>query len=436
MNIFKRVIFLFFLTTFCAGIGNAQTFPEPRREKLLNGLNLLVWRDAQAPKVTVKLRIHNGAAFDMKDKTGTMALLSDILFPNIEDTKSYFAEELEGSFDVVCNYDYIQVSATGKTEEVQTILDAIANALTNPPITQENLTKVREARLARVRELEKNPVYIADLAVAKRLFGEFPYGKSPDGTSESLAKIDRADLLLARDRFLSSDNATLTVSGNVNSDTIYRTTRQLFGAWKKADNKVPATFRQPEAPTTGNFFVESPNYEKAEIRQAVRGLARNSKDFPASLILAKVLTERFQNAGGGTAAQVSSISEPHLLFGTFVIKAGVPADRASAFSEKARNPANLQEISAAEFDKGKASLLAEMNSQTSDKSRLADLWLDVDTYKLSPVSRQYKDLQNVTLADVNNVLQNVVKKSPFVAVVVGDASKLKAFVETGQSGIK
>jgi zinc protease len=433
MNNLKRVIILLFLTAFCAQMGDAQTFPEPRREKLLNDLKLLVWRDPAAPKVTVKLRIHNGAAFDPKDKMGTMALLSDIIFPNIEDTKAFFAEDLAGSLDVVSNYDYIQITATGSPESIQTILETYANAVTNPPITAENFTLVRNARLEKIKELEKNPSYLAERAVAKRLFGEFPYGRSAEGTAESLAKIDRPDILFARDRFFSPDNSTLAVVGNVNTDAIYKTVRQLFGAWQKADNKIPATFRQPDAPTTGNLFVESPNYEKAEIRQAVRGLARNSKDFPASTILAGVLADRFQNAANGTTAQISSVSEPHLLFGTFVIKASVPADKAADFSEKAKNPANMQAISQAEFDKSKAFQIAEMNRKLSDKSLLADFWLDADTYKLTPVAQQYKDLQNVTLADVNNVFQNVIKKSPFVAVVVGDAAKLKAFVETGQS---
>src|SRR5687768_14080948 len=128
----KTTVILVVLTVSCLNSAPAQAinFPAPREEKLLNGLKLLVWNEPKSDKVAVKLRIHNGAAFDPKDKMGVMALLADILFPN-EQAKAYFAEELEGSLDVASNYDYIQISATGKADEIQAILETLATAVTN-----------------------------------------------------------------------------------------------------------------------------------------------------------------------------------------------------------------------------------------------------------------------------------------------------------------
>ena len=55
----------------------AQTFPEPLREHLLNGLTVLLWQRPGDAKVLLKLRVHAGAAFDLTGKGGTMALLDD-----------------------------------------------------------------------------------------------------------------------------------------------------------------------------------------------------------------------------------------------------------------------------------------------------------------------------------------------------------------------
>src|SRR5688500_7302064 len=97
-NHFKTTIILVVLTIACFNLTHAQTanFAAPRQEKLLNGLKLLIWNEPAAEKVTVKLRVHSGAAFDPKDKMGVMALLSDILFPS-EEAKAFFKEDLEGS---------------------------------------------------------------------------------------------------------------------------------------------------------------------------------------------------------------------------------------------------------------------------------------------------------------------------------------------------
>ena len=52
----------------------AQSLPEPDRDKLLNGLTVLFWPRPGDPNVLLKLRIRNGAAFDLAGKGGTMAL--------------------------------------------------------------------------------------------------------------------------------------------------------------------------------------------------------------------------------------------------------------------------------------------------------------------------------------------------------------------------
>lgn len=409
-NYIKTIVFPIILTLFTAVSIFAQNaqFPAPREQNLLNGLKLLVWNDPAAQKITVKLRVHNGAAFDPKDKMGVMALLGDILFPT-EQLKAFFVEDLEGSLDVVSNYDYIQITATGKSDEILSMLEAIASAVTKPQITPENFKLVQAARLKKVQELEKNSIYIADRAVAKRLFGEFPYGRSAEGTSESLAKIDYADLLFAQERFLASDNATLVIIGNVKPDYAYKASRQLFGAWTKADKKVPPTFRQPEVPDATVQTISSEYSNSLEVRRAWRGIARKDKDFPAARVLAKIWQNRL---GNGTKIDFN----PYFLPGYFNLKVSAPSTQTSAsgaipLPESAANlTKNVPEP--AEFEKAKPEILNEIG-----KNHISDLWLDVDTYKLNSVQKDIESIQNVTIADVKNVAERF-KKETSVTVVV------------------
>ncbi len=250
MNIKNFTIIALFLFL-SVGFSLAQTNKSavPRQEKLLNGLKLLGWSEPNTEKVTVKLRIHSGSVLDPQSKEGTMALLGDILFPD-EAAKEFFREDLGGNINIESNYDYIQVTATANSDQFLTMLETIANAVTKLQIDKETTAKVISTRLAKVRKLEKDPAYIADIAVAKRLYGDFPYGRAQMGTSESLTKIDFADLLFARQRFLTPDNATLAVVGKVKFDLVNRAVRRYFGAWEKSDKKVPATFAQPDVPNT------------------------------------------------------------------------------------------------------------------------------------------------------------------------------------------
>ena len=90
---------IFALATGALPVVIAQSGP-PKQEKLLNGLKVLMWNDAKADSVSVRVRVHSGSAFDPQGKEGVMQLLADSLFPN-EAAREFFEEDLGGSLEVV-----------------------------------------------------------------------------------------------------------------------------------------------------------------------------------------------------------------------------------------------------------------------------------------------------------------------------------------------
>jgi zinc protease len=414
------------LILFTAAVFNsaqAQNFPAPRENKLLNGTRLLVWNDAKSDKVSVKIRIHSGSAFDPLGKEGVMQLLSDILFP-MDSTKEFFTEDLNGSFEIVTNYDYIQINTSGDADKFLTILETLSAAVTNPPINKETTEKVRAALLAKVRELEKDPSYVADQTVAKRLLGNFPYGRPQMGSPESLQKIDFADLLLADQKFLTADNATIAISGNVNPDFALRAAKRLFGGWLKSDKKVPATFAQPDAPTGNQIKVEMPNIEKTYITTAIDTVGRNDKDFWSTQILAQIWKQKYCFNNEGSRGALSF--EPHLLRGIYYIRKNeapgieVPLNNgpcalfALAASDSTKTASGILQ---GEFDAAKQGVLTDFQQKTQNASGLTDLWLDAETYKLVSVKDEFQKINTVTLSDVQRVEERM-RKQPTVTVSI------------------
>src|ERR1041384_5686351 len=133
----------------------------------------------------------------------------------------------------------------------------------------------------------------ADRAIAARLYGDFPYGRPANGAPEGLACVDRADLMQARDPFLNSNNATLAIIGGVTKARAMKTVRQLLGPWRKSEEIVPTTFRQPNPPDTRTLIVNVPG-PNVEIRLAARGVARSDHDYPGATVLARVAQHRCQ----------------------------------------------------------------------------------------------------------------------------------------------
>ncbi|RMG07667.1 MAG: insulinase family protein [Acidobacteria bacterium] len=393
-----------------------------KQEKLLNGLKLLIWSDEKASGVNLKLRIHKGAAFDLKDKAGMMSLLADILFPD-EQAKRLFREELGGNLSVQVSYDYIQIEASSEPEDLLTLLEAVASAVSNPPITKDNFKKVLDAKIDRLNDLEQDDEYRADVAVRQRLFGSFPYGRPIEGSDESLRKIELADLIFAKDRYLTADNATLVIYGKLSPDFTYMAVRRIFGSWKKSEKPIPATFRQPDEPDTSLLLLNSKADNLIEARSAVRGIARNDRNYFATEILAKILSQRIiSQPAKMTKAMV--INQANFLPGILMARLSMPkvsvsigTSNINPTSENSRTEFSLTELlrkdaTQEEFEKAKGEVLKDFNSRP-----IYDLWLDVDTYGLISLKDEVSKANSVSLRDVNLTLQDL-RKRPVVNVVL------------------
>lgn len=392
-------------------------FPQvkmaPREEKLLNGLRVLMFNDPKADKVTVRIRIHSGSAFDPQGKEGLMKMLAANIFPN-PNAKEYFREDLGGDLDVTSNYDYIQVKASANPDQILSLLESVATAVTNPTIDKSTTTTLRGAAVENLKSNEADPSYVADRAVAKRLFGTFPYGRAEGGTAASLLAIDYVDLIGAKQRFLTADNATVTISGKFDPQVAFRAVRRYFGSWLKADKLVPATFRQPDDPAAATETVASPAADRFEVRYAFRGSARSSTDYAASEVAASILEARLKLAVPAEYRDSVTVHhDAHVLPGMFIVRFGGTIAPAPATLE-ANNI--LSKVLAApatdtEFQAAKSALLNGWNSLDP-----AEKWLDADTFKLQSANGESDRLSALKLSDVQERLTRL-QKQPIASVV-------------------
>lgn len=409
----------------------AQTPKEPEREQLLNGLNLLIWPQPGSPELVVKVRIHSGSAFDLSGRAGQMSLLGDLLFPDAA-TVDYFTDELGGKLDVSVNYDSMTITMVGKAAELEQVISVLRNAILSTQFTPELVTRIRDARIKSLRDATVSPATVADRAIAARLFGDFPYGRRPGGTPEDLARVDRADLMLARERFLTSNNATLAIVGGVTRARAFRTVRQLLGPWHKSDKIVPTTFTQPTAPDPRTLIINAPG-PTSEIRFATRGVARSDADFHASLIAARLAQHRWVGMAAELANQPVFVrSDAHVLPGVFVMGAAVNTDKAGdalANARKVLESLMSTPATVAELDRARTEVVNELTAASSTSEQIPDPWLDAATYRLNAVQDQPALLRSVTAADIQRVANRLFKHAASASVATGETAQLKATLE-------
>jgi zinc protease len=409
----------------------AQTSSIPESQELLNGLKILFWPKPGSPDVLVKLRIHSGSAFDLAGKAGEMALLGDVMFPDPA-TVDYFTEQMGGKLNIAVNYDSMTVTMVGKAEQLDNIMEVLRNGILATPLTPEVVNRVRDTRIKLVRDTAVSPSIVADRAIALRLFGDFPYGRPSAGSPEDLARIERGDLMLVRERFLNSNNATLAIVGGFDRTKAMRTLKQLFGPWRKSEQIVPSTFQAAKSPDSRALIVNAPS-PTAEIRLAWRGVSRSDPDFYVAQVLARVAQDRWRAASPELASKPVFVkSDSYLLPGIFMMGSAVDqkatADSVITAKKIAESLFNSA-VGPAEVLRARQEILSEDSPAIIKAETETDNWLDMDTYRLTSVSDRSASIQAVSPGDVQRVATRLLKDAPVATVVVGDAQQLKPLLQ-------
>jgi zinc protease len=428
----KKILLALCLAAVLHSSAVAQVSVEPQRSQLLNGLKVLIWPHPGDQDVFLKLRIHSGAAFDLAGKAGTMALLGDLLFPD-PTTREYFTDEMQGRLNVNTDYDSLTITMQGRAREFERIVEILRTALVTTQLTPENTNRIRDGRIKILKETSISPATLADRAIAARLFGDFPYGRPYGGTVESLERVERGDLLLARERFLNPDNATLVIIGGVQPNRAVRALRQLLGIWRKSERVVPATFRQPAPADARTLIVKAPADQSVEVRLALRGFSRQDADAPVAALLAAVARQRWEKALPEIGRSPMFVRhDAYALPGMFVMGASVEnllAGKSLATAREVLQSFLTTPVTATELELVESEAVGTVNKELTSSDGIARAWLDAQTFQLPAPTEQLRTLSSISASDLQRVAQRLLQNAAFASVVVGNAEAVRSQLE-------
>jgi len=78
-----------------------------------------------------------------------------------------------GQLNVETDYDSIDITLQGRASDYDRIVDILRGALVTTPLTPQNVTKLRDARIKALSDTKHTAVDVADWSLASRLFGGF-----------------------------------------------------------------------------------------------------------------------------------------------------------------------------------------------------------------------------------------------------------------------
>jgi len=406
-------------------------YTEVHRDNLLNGLQIVTLERQGAGNVSCDIVIRAGSMFDLVGKTGLAKLTQESLLaanPRLTEELESLQAKIEWGIDWDTTWFHIDTPLAN----FDAVLEIVARLLVVENVRPDAFKLAVGQQLEEIKNLDSSPARHADLAFFKSIYGEHPYGHNLRGTPATIGNIRQGDVYEFIRRFYVANNASAIISGEIKKDRVLRAFKVFFGGWMKGE-VVPATFRPPRQIKQVNLVkTEIPEATSTELRVGLPGVAIGDPAWLTTEVMARILAARLRKTPEASGSDFSVRALPRLLPGPFMISAGLPAESASVFSQRATDQLALlarDAVANDELQQAKSELAREYAARSMEENlRLIEVYSLPRNY---PLSLEEK-INSISAADVQKVATKMFEANALTVVVVGRVND--AFKTTPREG--
>jgi zinc protease len=277
-------------------------FPEIRRSRLSNGIDVWTAEHRDVPLVSALVLMRAGAAFDPGDRPGLAALTGDLLDEGCGDLDAFALHDklgrLGAQLETEVGADATLLGLTTLARFADESMLLLAEMVARPRFDDGDFERVRDLRINRLLQLREMPPAVAERTFLRLLYGDHPYGHLPIGTEESLRAMAAGEPVSFHRRMYDPSRATVIAAGDASHEELLRLVERAFVPWQSVDGHVypdPAALPVVAAapPPDRMVIVPRPGSAQSELRIGHIGVARSSPDYHALVTLNLVLGGQF-----------------------------------------------------------------------------------------------------------------------------------------------
>ena len=262
------------------------------RQKLANGLRVIVHRDESTPMVTTNILYDAGSRDEDPDSTGFAHLFEHLMFEGTRNVPLFDVPVMMsgGENNAFTNNDLTNYFITLPATNLETALWLESDRMRGLDLAEERLANQKSVVTEEFRQRYLNQPY-GDLLLLLRplAYRVHPYRWPAIGMD--ISHIEKADSISAKkfyDRFYTPSNAVLSVAGNVDPDRVFSLAEKWFGdipSGVKTERKLPV---EPEQAERRELTVHRPVHAP-HLLMAFHMGSRESRDFYILDLLTDIL---------------------------------------------------------------------------------------------------------------------------------------------------
>ena len=260
-------------------------FPRFERRRLDNGIELIVAPVTKLPLVTVAILSDAGSVCDPAGREGIAQLVATLMLEGgtencdgAELTERF--ERLGASIESHADWDAAAITMTAMSEHVADAFDLLSEVLRTPAFRAREVERIKAERMAELLQLRTEPRGLAD-----ELFSRFLYKPSsryahPEGGDEqSVALIDRDQILAFYENRYLPGGTTVIVAGDLSANRAEELSQRAFGGWTGGKPNRILADDLPAPRERGVHIIAKGDAPQSELRIGHVGISRNHPDF-------------------------------------------------------------------------------------------------------------------------------------------------------------
>lgn len=259
-----------------------------------SGVTAWLVEDHSIPIVSVRFAFSGGSTQDPEGKEGLANLMSGLFDEGAGDLDSdAFQERLdeigaEMTFSAARDAMYGQMRML--SEEREASLEMLRLAINEPRFDEAPFERIRAQIVTGIVAGERNPQTQGRDAFARALYGEHPYARRTDGTTETLASMSPDDLRRFHEANFARSNLSVAVVGDIDAETLRGELDRLFGDLPEEADQTEVERVQPVLAQEVDWPYPLP---QASLQLVYPGIDREDPEFFAAFLMNHVL-------GGGS----------------------------------------------------------------------------------------------------------------------------------------
>jgi zinc protease len=414
------------------------------RTVLGNGLTLMIVERHNLPVVKVAVSFDAGSLRETADKAGLASLTASLLTEGTEKrTASEINEAVEfvgASLDASGGDDYITVNLSVLKKDLDLGFDLLSDVILNPSFPEGELSKKRERIKGSLKAQEEDPDFVASREFKKTVFGNHAYGRLIQGSTETLDKIKRDDVVNFHVAYYVSNNAIMSVVGDITPEEVKGLIEKYFAKWHPSPIPLPqgegARGRVTPVFSGQKTITIDKDLTQANIILGHIGISRGNPDYYAVSVMNYML-----GGGGFSSRLVQNIREDrglaydiHSFFaadkygGSFQVGLQTKNESANtAIEEVLREIIKIRDVPVSdnELADAKSFLIGSFPMKMETSSRIAGFLIAVEYYGLGMdyIDKYPVYINSITKEDVLRVAKKYLDPENFALIVVADQKK-------------